>query len=201
MFSRFAHLAQPVRRAANFHTTAIARNEERNVTELFANMLKTSGPKDTRAPATANPLSFSFGQKNVGGSASRFSGNMGGPRGSGNQKANSGLTNLFPLFPSKVKTTSNPVHFEISQPSVGRSIQVTTSSTGVSTPMAVDNAYRRLNTVVKQSNMKRELRLRRTYEDGHTRMRREHQERNRKLFGKMVRKKIDLIKLMKARGM
>jgi len=47
--------------------------------------------------------------------------------------------------------------------------------------------------------MKRELRLRRTYEDGHTRMRREKQEQNKKLFGAMVRKKIELIKLMKIR--
>ncbi|KAF9976199.1 hypothetical protein BGZ73_008981 [Actinomortierella ambigua] len=196
MFSRFTRLAQPVRHVANFHSTAIARNEEKNVSELFANMLKTSS-NNTKAATTANPLSFTFGQKGGLNSASRFAA-------TGSRATNVGgnsLSSLFPLFSTKVKTTSNPVHFEISQPSVGRSIQVQTSSTGVSTPMAVDNAYRRLNSVLKQSNMKRELRLRRTYEDGHTRMRREHQERNRRLFGKMVRKKIDLIKLMKARGM
>ncbi|KAG0238547.1 hypothetical protein BGW42_004309 [Actinomortierella wolfii] len=191
MFSRFTRLAQPVQRAANFHTSAIARNEERNVTDLFANMLKTGSDKGATS-TPANPLSFSFGQKT---GSSRFSGSGAGSKAGSTAAARTNLGHLFPMFSSKVKTTSNPVHFEISQPSVQ------SSSSGVSTPMAVDNAYRRLNSVIKQSNMKRELRLRRTYEDGHTRMRREHQERNRKLFGNMVRKKIELIKLMKARGM
>ncbi|KAF9929560.1 hypothetical protein FBU30_001455 [Linnemannia zychae] len=99
---------------------------------------------------------------------------------------------LFSLLPTKANTTSNPIHLDISHPSEGRSFKV-------NSPATVDQTYRRLRTALNQSNMKRELRLKRTFETGHMRMRRENQERNKKLFGAMVRKKIELIKLMKIR--
>ncbi|KAF9130414.1 hypothetical protein BGW39_003104 [Mortierella sp. 14UC] len=101
---------------------------------------------------------------------------------------------LFGLLPPKANTTANPIHLDTNHPTEGRSFRV-------NSPATVDQTYRRLRSALNQSNMKRELRLRRTYEDGHTRMRRENQERNKKLFGAMVRKKIELIKLMKIRGM
>ncbi|KAF9317038.1 hypothetical protein BG003_001312 [Podila horticola] len=94
----------------------------------------------------------------------------------------------------KANTTANPIHLDTNHPTEGRSFRV-------NSPATVDQAYRRLRSALNQSNMKRELRLRRTYETGHVRMRRENQERNKKLFGAMVRKKIELIKLMKIRGM
>ncbi|KAF9550149.1 hypothetical protein EC957_001635 [Mortierella hygrophila] len=99
---------------------------------------------------------------------------------------------LFGLLPPKANTTANPIHLDTNHPTEGRSFRV-------NSPATIDQTYRRLRSAVNQSNMKRELRLRRTYEDGHTRMRRENQERNKKLFGAMVRKKIELIKLMKIR--
>lgn len=99
---------------------------------------------------------------------------------------------LFGLLPPKANTTSNPIHLDTNHPTEGRSFRV-------NSPATIDQTYRRLRSVVNQSNMKRELRLRRTYETGHVRMRRENQERNKKLFGAMVRKKIELIKLMKIR--
>ncbi|KAF9582727.1 hypothetical protein BGW38_010840, partial [Lunasporangiospora selenospora] len=88
--------------------------------------------------------------------------------------------------------TSNPIHLDINHRTQGRSFRVGSMA-------AADSAYRRLRITLNQSNMKRELRLKRTYETGHRRMRREAQEQNQRLFGKMVRKKIDLIKLMKLR--
>ncbi|KAF9333229.1 hypothetical protein BG006_003866 [Podila minutissima] len=94
----------------------------------------------------------------------------------------------------KANTTANPIHLDTNHPTEGRSFRV-------NSPATVDQTYRRLRSALNQSNMKRELRLRRTYETGHVRMRRENQERNKKLFGAMVRKKIELIKLMKIRGM
>ncbi|KAI1297331.1 hypothetical protein EDD11_007219 [Mortierella claussenii] len=103
-------------------------------------------------------------------------------------------TTLFGLPAGKANTTSNPIHLDTNHPSEGRSFRVHSSG-------AIDQAYRRLRTTLNQSNMKQELRLRRHYETGHVRMRRQNQERNKKLFGAMVRKKIELIKLMKIRGM
>ncbi|KAF9908022.1 hypothetical protein EC991_010266 [Linnemannia zychae] len=99
---------------------------------------------------------------------------------------------LFGLLPPKANTTANPIHLDTNHPTEGRSFRV-------GSPATVDQTYRRLRSALNQSNMKRELRLRRTFENGHTRMRRENQERNKKLFGAMVRKKIELIKLMKIR--
>ncbi|KAG0256996.1 hypothetical protein BG011_004225 [Mortierella polycephala] len=99
---------------------------------------------------------------------------------------------MFGFSSTKANTTANPIHLEATHPTEGRSFCV-------ASPSAVDQTYRRLRTVIKHSNMKRELRLRRTYETGHMRKRRENQERNKKLFGNMVRKKIALIKLMKLR--
>ncbi|KAF9192262.1 hypothetical protein BGZ51_005831 [Haplosporangium sp. Z 767] len=101
---------------------------------------------------------------------------------------------MFGFSSAKANTTANPIHLEATHPTEGRSFRVNSAST-------VDQTYRRLRNVINQSNIKRELRLRRTYENGHTRMRRENQERNKKLFGNMVRKKIQLINLMKLRGM
>jgi ribosomal protein S21 len=95
-------------------------------------------------------------------------------------------------LPPKANTTANPIHLDPNHPTEGRSFKV-------KSPAMIDQTYRRLRSALNQSNMKRELRLRRNYEDGHTRMRRENQERNKKLFGAMVRKKIELIKLMKIR--
>jgi ribosomal protein S21 len=99
---------------------------------------------------------------------------------------------LFGLLPPKANTTANPIHLDTNHPTEGRSFRV-------GSPATVDQTYRRLRSALNQSNMKRELRLRRTYETGHVKMRREKQEQNKKLFGAMVRKKIELIKLMKIR--
>ncbi|KAG0369019.1 hypothetical protein BC939DRAFT_528971 [Gamsiella multidivaricata] len=103
-------------------------------------------------------------------------------------------TSFFGLGAPKANTTSNPIHLDTNHATEGRSFKV-------NSPAMIDQTYRRLRTALNQSNVKRELRLRRTYETGHVRMRREKQERNKKLFGAMVRKKIELIKLMKIRGM
>lgn len=120
---------------------------------------------------------------------SRTSSLFGNSRNNNNSRSD---ISLFGLLPPKANTTANPIHLDTNHPTEGRSFRV-------NSPATIDQTYRRLRSAVNQSNMKRELRLRRTYEDGHTRMRRENQERNKKLFGAMVRKKIELIKLMKIR--
>ncbi|KAG0277906.1 hypothetical protein BGZ95_005099 [Linnemannia exigua] len=111
-----------------------------------------------------------------------------------NNNNNRSDISLFGLLPPKANTTANPIHLDTNHPTEGRSFRV-------NSPATIDQTYRRLRSAVNQSSMKRELRLRRTFESGHVRMRRENQERNKKLFGAMVRKKIELIKLMKIRGM
>ncbi|KAF9144674.1 hypothetical protein BGX30_011874 [Mortierella sp. GBA39] len=121
---------------------------------------------------------------------SRTSSLFGNSRNSNNNSRSD--ISLFGLLPPKANTTANPIHLDTNHPTEGRSFRV-------NSPATIDQTYRRLRSAVNQSNMKRELRLKRTYEDGHTRMRRENQERNKKLFGAMVRKKIELIKLMKIR--
>ncbi|KAG0302152.1 hypothetical protein BGZ98_007749, partial [Dissophora globulifera] len=177
--------------AAAFHTSSTFRSNN-SYSELFASL---------------RPSSNKGGNTNAGntsaatGAANKMSSLLGSPRSTGTG-ATSALRggaaggrsdiSLFGLGSSKANTTANPIHLDTNHPTEGRSFRV-------NSPAAVDQTYRRLRSALNQSNMKRELRLRRTYETGHVRMRREHQERNKKLFGAMVRKKIELIKLMKLR--
>ncbi|KAI8070035.1 hypothetical protein BC940DRAFT_332032 [Gongronella butleri] len=65
----------------------------------------------------------------------------------------------------------------------------------------VNAAYRRLNSILAQNNVRRELRANMYYEKPNVARRRKDIERNRKLFGAMVRKKVALIMQMKQRGM
>ncbi|KAI8085100.1 uncharacterized protein BX664DRAFT_351844 [Halteromyces radiatus] len=65
----------------------------------------------------------------------------------------------------------------------------------------VNAAYRRLNTILAQNNVRREIRANLNYEKPNVARRRKNIERNRKLFGAMVRKKVALIMQMKQRGM
>ncbi|CAO3651803.1 unnamed protein product [Cunninghamella blakesleeana] len=65
----------------------------------------------------------------------------------------------------------------------------------------VNAAYRRLNTILIQNNVRREIRSNLRYEKPNVERRRKNIERNRKLFGAMIRKKVALIMQMKQRGM
>ncbi|CEG70104.1 hypothetical protein RMATCC62417_06054 [Rhizopus microsporus] len=62
-------------------------------------------------------------------------------------------------------------------------------------------AYRRLNNILMQNNVRKELRANLRYEKPAVARRRKNMERNRKLFGAMVSKKVALIMQMKQRGM
>lgn len=62
-----------------------------------------------------------------------------------------------------------------------------------------NTAYRRLNSILTQNNVRRELRDNRYYEKPNVARRRKNIERNRKLFGAMVGKKVALIMQMKQR--
>ncbi|KAI7859947.1 hypothetical protein BDC45DRAFT_563974 [Circinella umbellata] len=62
-------------------------------------------------------------------------------------------------------------------------------------------AYRRLNSILAQNKVRREVRANRYYEKPTVARRRQNIERNRKLFGAMVGKKVALIMQMKQRGM
>ncbi|KAG0173124.1 hypothetical protein DFQ28_011587 [Apophysomyces sp. BC1034] len=62
-------------------------------------------------------------------------------------------------------------------------------------------AYKRLNSILFANNVRRELRANMYYEKPNVARRRKNIERNRKLFGAMVRKKVGLIMQMKQRGM
>ncbi|ORZ06493.1 hypothetical protein BCR42DRAFT_427222 [Absidia repens] len=65
----------------------------------------------------------------------------------------------------------------------------------------VNSAYRRLSIILAQNNVRREIRANMNYEKPNVARRRKNIERNRKLFGAMVRKKVALIMQMKQRGM
>jgi ribosomal protein S21 len=62
-----------------------------------------------------------------------------------------------------------------------------------------NTAYRRLNAILSQNNVRRELRANRNYEKPNVTRRRKNIERNRKLFGAMIGKKVALIMQMKQR--
>ncbi|KAI9484190.1 MAG: hypothetical protein EXX96DRAFT_561220 [Benjaminiella poitrasii] len=64
-----------------------------------------------------------------------------------------------------------------------------------------NTAYRRLTSILNQNKVRRELRANRNYEKPNVARRRKNIERNRKLFGAMVGKKVALIMQMKNRGM
>jgi ribosomal protein S21 len=66
----------------------------------------------------------------------------------------------------------------------------------VSNPKA---AYRRLGNILYQNSVRREIRANMNYEKPTVARRRKNIERNRKLFGAMVRKKVALIMQMKQR--
>ncbi|KAF9025195.1 hypothetical protein BGZ52_009612 [Haplosporangium bisporale] len=163
---------QPHALASAFHTTAGARSQ---LPDIFASLRNNSSSSSSSSSSTSSSNNNLFSSRNSNTPRSDFS--------------------LFGFSSApKANTTANPIHLDTNHPTEGRSFRV-------NSPATVDQAYRRLRSALNQSNMKRELRLRRTYETGHVRMRRENQERNKKLFGAMVRKKIELIKLMKIRGM
>ncbi|KAF9988449.1 hypothetical protein BGZ75_009396 [Mortierella antarctica] len=147
-------------------------NSSNNIPDIFASLLSNKNSASGSSSSSSRTTSSLFGSRR---SVDKGVGNM----------------PLFGFAP-KANTTANPIHLDTSHPNEGRSFRV-------ASPAAVDQTYRRLRSAINQSNMKRELRLKRNYETGHVRMRRESQERNKKLFGAMVRKKIELIKLMKIR--
>ncbi|KAF8931807.1 hypothetical protein EDD21DRAFT_402396 [Dissophora ornata] len=168
-----------VQAVAAFHSSSSFRNSN-DISDIFASL---------RSNSSSNPNSNSSSSASGTTTSSLFGSRSTGPRVGGRSDMS-----LFGSTAAKANTTSNPIHLDTNHPTEGRSFKV-------NSPAMIDQTYRRLRTTLNQSNMKRELRLKRTYENGHTRMRRENQERNKKLFGAMVRKKIELIKLMKIRGM
>ncbi|KAI8993473.1 hypothetical protein BDB01DRAFT_847350 [Pilobolus umbonatus] len=64
-----------------------------------------------------------------------------------------------------------------------------------------NSAYRRLSHILFQNSVRKELRANMYYEKPNVARRRKNIERNRKLFGAMIRKKVALIMQMKQRGM
>ncbi|KAK3825501.1 MAG: hypothetical protein J3Q66DRAFT_308919 [Benniella sp.] len=175
--------------SASFHTSSCARNNN-EFSELLGTFRNT------------NTSNSNTNANNASSSNSGSSGSMGNRVASslfGSSRDRSGTTprndiSLFSFSSQKANTTSNPIHIDINHPTEGRSFRVNSAAT-------VDQTYRRLRVTLNQAKLKREIVLKRAYETGHVRMRRERQERNKKLFGAMVQKKINLIKLMKSRGM
>ncbi|KAG0372952.1 MAG: hypothetical protein J3R72DRAFT_528390 [Linnemannia gamsii] len=184
-------------RALSKSSTVVAALAQRQATQQthvqgLAAFHSSSAFKNSSTSDLLSSLSSST--KNNTNSNNRTSSLFGNRSNTNSNNNNRSDISLFGLLPPKANTTANPIHLDTNHPTEGRSFRV-------NSPATIDQTYRRLRSAVNQSSMKRELRLRRTYEDGHTRMRRENQERNKKLFGAMVRKKIELIKLMKIRGM
>ncbi|KAF9560765.1 hypothetical protein EC968_006051 [Mortierella alpina] len=173
--------------AAAFHSSTAALNTNNKSNSGNSNSNNNNNIPDIFASLLSNKNSASGSSSSSNRTTSSLFGNR--------RASDKGVSNM-PLFgfAPKANTTANPIHLDTSHPNEGRSFRV-------ASPAAVDQTYRRLRSAINQSNMKRELRLKRNYETGHARMRRENQERNKKLFGAMVRKKIELIKLMKIRGM
>lgn len=106
-------------------------------------------------------------------------------------KANSN-TNTHPSLPSILANSFHePKEITTSlEPYAGRSISNVSN---------VNAAYRRLNTILIQNNVRREIRANLRYEKPNVERRRKNIERNRKLFGAMIRKKVALIMQMKQR--
>ncbi|KAI9259866.1 hypothetical protein BY458DRAFT_516881 [Sporodiniella umbellata] len=77
-------------------------------------------------------------------------------------------------------------------PYVGRSIA------NVQNPLL---SYRRLGSILAQNKVRKELRANVRYEKPNVTRRRKDIERNRRLFGAMISKKVALIMQMKQRGM
>lgn len=63
----------------------------------------------------------------------------------------------------------------------------------------VNGTYRKLNSILSQNNVRRELKANDYYEKPNVARRRKKIEQNRKLFGALVRKKVALIMQMKQR--
>ncbi|KAI8390345.1 hypothetical protein BD560DRAFT_362188 [Blakeslea trispora] len=111
----------------------------------------------------------------------------------GTRQVDEATKDLAPGMPSFFdQKLSTPRELSTSlDPYVGRSIAVSNPNT----------AYKRLNSILVQNNVRRELRANRYYEKPNVARRRKNIERNRKLFGAMVGKKVALIMQMKQRGM
>ncbi|KAG0225502.1 hypothetical protein B0O80DRAFT_276487 [Mortierella sp. GBAus27b] len=176
--------------STSFHSSTCSRNNNQ-----FSEILNSIRSNSSTTGSSAN-TSSSVGGGSAGGhtriSSSLLGSSRNGYLGAGSNRNE--LPSLMGFSSQKANTTSNPIHLDVTHPTEGRSFRVNSAA-------AIDFTYRKLRVALNQSNIKRELRLKRTYESGHVKMRREHQERNKKLFGAMVRKKIELIKLMKRRGM
>lgn len=98
-----------------------------------------------------------------------------------------------PAMPSVLSTASTVSTPELSTslgPYSGRSIGSVTNP---------NTAYRRLNSILSQNKVRRELGANRYYEKPNVTRRRKNIERNRKLFGAMIGKKVALIMQMKQR--
>ncbi|ETS64496.1 hypothetical protein PaG_00958 [Moesziomyces aphidis] len=78
-------------------------------------------------------------------------------------------------------------------PFSGRSIRVTPSADPA-------RAYAQLATLLKKNNVRGELRLQQRYEKPNEERRRKKSERHRRRFADMVRKKVQLVMAIKARG-
>jgi len=105
-------------------------------------------------------------------------------------KASGNASNVLPSSMSLFGSSKNQ------QPSLapytGRSLNVFHN---------VNSTYRRLNSILAQNNVRRELRANDYYEKPNVARRRKKIEQNKKLFGALVRKKVALIMQMKQRGM
>ncbi|KAJ1024825.1 hypothetical protein NDA16_002865 [Ustilago loliicola] len=78
-------------------------------------------------------------------------------------------------------------------PFSGRSIRVTSQADP-------SRAYAQLAVLLKRNNVRQELRLQQRYEKPNEERRRKKSERHRKRFADMVRKKVQLVMAIKARG-
>lgn len=91
---------------------------------------------------------------------------------------------------------SRAVYGESSWPATpfsGRSIRIT--------PQAdASRAYGQLSTLLNRNNVKQELRLQQRYEKPNEERRRKKSERHRRRFADMVRRKVQLVMAIKARG-
>ncbi|KAF9969094.1 hypothetical protein BGZ65_012279, partial [Modicella reniformis] len=186
--------------AAGFHSSSTARNNS-EFSGLLSS-LRSSNINNSNTSNSSNSSGSSNNSNNASTGTRTTSSLFGSTRSSGFPNSTTTATgagagarrndHIFGFSNQKANTTSNPIHLDIDHPTEGRSFRVLS-------PTLIDQTYRKLRTSLNQSNMKREIRLKRTHETPHIKMRRERQERNKKLFGALVRKKIDLIKLIKSR--
>ncbi|KAG1437322.1 hypothetical protein G6F56_013164 [Rhizopus delemar] len=109
-------------------------------------------------------------------------------------------------FTTKIETAEEPLMPSVVGSSILQAKELSTSldpyvGRSIGNVQNPNVAYRRLSGILAQNKVRKELRANVRYEKPNVTRRRKDIERNRKLFGAMVSKKVALIMQMKQRGM